>query len=79
MPAAWRPFSVWTTMWRVPGRSWQMEQGMISMLAGDLFDTPNVLRRLSAFKLIYALTGLRNFRRWREVSTTPATPSAPTA
>ncbi len=52
-------------LFRSPRNTWQMEQGMISMLAGDLFDTPKVLRRLSAFKLIYALTGLCNFRRWR--------------
>jgi flavin-dependent dehydrogenase len=52
-------------LFRSPRNTWQLEQGMISMLAGDLFDTPKVLWRLRAFKLIYALTGLRNFRRWR--------------
>jgi flavin-dependent dehydrogenase len=52
-------------LFRSPRNTWQMEQGMISMLAGDLFDTPKVQRRLRAFKLIYAITGLRNWRRWR--------------
>ena len=35
------------------------------MLAGDLFDTPKVLRRLRLFKLVYAIVGLRDWRRWR--------------
>ena len=52
-------------MFRQPRNTWQLEQGVISMLAGDLFDTPKVLRRLRVFKLVYAIAGLRNFRRWR--------------
>ena len=36
----------------------QLEQGVISMLAGDLFDTPRVLWRLKLFKLFYAAVGL---------------------
>ena len=52
-------------MFREPRNDWQLEQGVISMLAGDLFDTPKVLRRLQLFKLVYAISGLRNFRRWR--------------
>jgi hypothetical protein len=43
----------------------QIEQGMISMLAGDLFDTPRVLRRLQLFKMVYAVGCLRDWRRWR--------------
>jgi hypothetical protein len=35
------------------------------MLAGDLFDTPKVLRRLRLFKLIYAAFALVNWRRAR--------------
>jgi hypothetical protein len=35
------------------------------MLAGDLFDTPKVLWRLKVFKLVYAIIGLREWRRWR--------------
>jgi flavin-dependent dehydrogenase len=53
-------------MFRQPRNTWQLEQGVISMLAGDLFDTPKVLWRLRLFKLIYALCGLRDWRRWRE-------------
>ena len=52
-------------MFRTPRNTWQLEQGVISMLAGDLFDTPKVLWRLQLFKLVYAITGLRDFRRWR--------------
>jgi flavin-dependent dehydrogenase len=52
-------------MFRQPRDTWQLEQGVISMLAGDLFDTPKVLRRLRLFKVMYALCGLRDWRRWR--------------
>jgi flavin-dependent dehydrogenase len=52
-------------MFRAPRNTWQLEQGVISMLAGDLFDTPKVLWRLNLFKLVYALCGLREWRRWR--------------
>ena len=56
---------VLTQMFSEPRNVWQLEQGVISMLAGDLFDSPKVLRRLSLFKLVYALAGLRDWRRWR--------------
>jgi flavin-dependent dehydrogenase len=52
-------------IFRQPRNLWQMEQGVISMLAGDLFDSPKVVRRLRAFKVVYALTALRHFVRWR--------------
>jgi flavin-dependent dehydrogenase len=52
-------------MFREPRNTWQLEQGVISMLAGDLFDTPKVLRRLRLFKLVYVIAGLRDWRRWR--------------
>jgi flavin-dependent dehydrogenase len=52
-------------MFRAPRNTWQLEQGVISMLAGDLFDTPKVLWRLTLFKLVYALCGLRDWRSWR--------------
>ena len=52
-------------MFRSPRNTWQLEQGVISMLAGDLFDTPKVLWRLKLFKLVYAILGLRDWRRWR--------------
>ena len=52
-------------MFRAPRNTWQLEQGVISMLAGDLFDTPKVLWRLKLFKLVYGLRGLRDWKRWR--------------
>jgi len=48
-----------------PRNTWQIEQGVISMLAGDLFDTPKVLRRLKLFKLIYGVWAVRKWRVWR--------------
>jgi flavin-dependent dehydrogenase len=56
---------VLTQMFRAPRNDWQLEQGVISMLAGDLFDSPKVLRRLQLFKLVYAIVGVRDWRRWR--------------
>jgi flavin-dependent dehydrogenase len=53
-------------MFRQPRNTWQLEQGVISMLAGDLFDTPKVLWRLRLFKLVYAICGARDWRRWRD-------------
>jgi flavin-dependent dehydrogenase len=50
-------------MFRQPRNTWKLEQSVISMLAGDVFDTPQVLRRLKLFKLVYALQNLRVFRR----------------
>ncbi|MBU6508772.1 MAG: tryptophan 7-halogenase [Gammaproteobacteria bacterium] len=47
-----------------PRNVWQVEQGVISMLAGDLFDSRKVWWRLQFFRLIYFGTVLRNFRRW---------------
>jgi flavin-dependent dehydrogenase len=52
-------------MFRQPRNTWQLEQGVISMLAGDLFDTPKVLWRLRLFKLVYAICGVRDWQRWR--------------
>jgi flavin-dependent dehydrogenase len=52
-------------MFRQPRNTWQLEQGVISMLAGDLFDTPRVLRKLRLFKLVYAVSLLRDWRRSR--------------
>ncbi|HEY0200012.1 MAG TPA: NAD(P)/FAD-dependent oxidoreductase [Rhodanobacter sp.] len=53
-------------MFRQPRNVWRLEEGVISMLAGDLFDTPQVLWRLQMFKLVYAFCGLLDWRRWRE-------------
>lgn len=52
-------------MFRQPRNTWQLEQGVISMLAGDLFDTPVVLRKLRLFKLVYLFCTLRDWRRSR--------------
>jgi flavin-dependent dehydrogenase len=52
-------------MFREPSNTWQLEQGVISMLAGDLFDSRKVLSRLRLFKVVYALCGLRSWRRGR--------------
>jgi hypothetical protein len=42
----------------------QVEQGVISMLAGDVFDDKRVLSKLRIFKTIYAIASLINFRGW---------------
>jgi len=42
----------------------QVEQGVISMLAGDVFDDKRVLAKLRIFKTIYAIASLINVRRW---------------
>jgi flavin-dependent dehydrogenase len=42
-----------------PRNHWQIEQAVISLLAGDVFDNPRVAPRLRAFRAVYALTGLR--------------------
>lgn len=52
-------------LFRQPRNTWQLERGVISMLAGDLFDTRKVLWRLQLFKLVYAVSALRDWRRWR--------------
>jgi hypothetical protein len=52
-------------LFRRPRNLWQMEQAVISMLAGDLFDSPKVARRLLGFRFVYAMTALRHFVRWR--------------
>ena len=42
----------------------RVEDGVISMLAGDVFDSAPVLLRLKLFKLIYAIGGLVNLPRF---------------
>ncbi|HJU27051.1 MAG TPA: NAD(P)/FAD-dependent oxidoreductase [Rhodanobacteraceae bacterium] len=42
----------------------QVEQGVISMLAGDVFDNKRVLSKLRIFKTIYAIASLVNLRGW---------------
>jgi flavin-dependent dehydrogenase len=47
-----------------PRNVMQVEQGVISMLAGDVFDNKRVLSKLRIFKTIYAIASLVNLRRW---------------
>jgi flavin-dependent dehydrogenase len=47
-----------------PRNVMQVEQGVISMLAGDVFDNRLVLSKLRIFKTIYAIASLLNLRRW---------------
>ena len=42
-----------------PRNDWQLEQAVISMLAGDVFDNRVVLRKLRVFRIVYALTALQ--------------------
>jgi flavin-dependent dehydrogenase len=42
-----------------PRNHWQVEQAVISLLAGDVFDNPRVHRRLRLFQLFYYATSLR--------------------
>ena len=50
-------------MFGQPSNRFQLEQGVISMLAGDVFDTPRVLWRLHLFRLVYTALGLWHWRR----------------
>ncbi|EQD52841.1 tryptophan halogenase [mine drainage metagenome] len=53
-------------IFRYPHNVWKVEQGIISMLAGDLFDSRPVWWRLQFFRLIYAWTVLRLPLRWNQ-------------
>ncbi|TKR30361.1 NAD(P)/FAD-dependent oxidoreductase [Luteimonas gilva] len=59
---------VMQALFNEPRNFWQVEQAVISMLAGDVFDNRAVLRRLRLFRAIYAMTALsmapRAFRGW---------------
>ncbi|SFR93478.1 Dehydrogenase (flavoprotein) [Dyella sp. OK004] len=55
---------VMSQMFRSPRNTWQIEQGVISMLAGDVFDSFKVWSRIQAFRLVYAACALRDWRRW---------------
>jgi flavin-dependent dehydrogenase len=45
-----------------PRNVFRVEEGVISMLAGDVFDSAPVHRRLHLFKVIYAIGGALNLR-----------------
>ncbi|MGH8112265.1 MAG: NAD(P)/FAD-dependent oxidoreductase [Rhodanobacteraceae bacterium] len=47
-----------------PRNLMQVEQGVISMLAGDVFDSPRVLSKLRTFKALYAIGSITNLRGW---------------
>ncbi|HET7930879.1 MAG TPA: NAD(P)/FAD-dependent oxidoreductase [Rhodanobacteraceae bacterium] len=47
-----------------PRNVMQVEQGVISMLAGDVFDNRLVLSKLRIFKALYATFSLRHAHRW---------------
>lgn len=51
-------------MFRDPRNTFQIEQGVISMLAGDVFDSFKVRLRILVFRGIYAAQALFNWRRW---------------
>ncbi|TDR47798.1 flavin-dependent dehydrogenase [Tahibacter aquaticus] len=55
---------VMRSLFASPRNVLKVEQGVISMLAGDVFDSGPVMRRLHLFKAIYAATGLAQLRRW---------------
>ena len=46
-------------LFSAPRNDLQVEQAVISMLAGDVFDNRVVLRKLRLFRLVYALTALQ--------------------
>ncbi|KTF30145.1 hydroxylase [Xanthomonas vesicatoria] len=52
-----------------PQNVWQVEQAVVAMLAGDVFDSPKVRRRLRVFRAIYSVTALsmlpRAWHAWR--------------
>ncbi|KAB7770599.1 NAD(P)/FAD-dependent oxidoreductase [Xanthomonas maliensis] len=58
------------TLFAQPQNTLQMEEAVVAMLAGDVFDSPRVRLRLRAFRAIYALTALsmlpRAWQSWRQ-------------
>jgi flavin-dependent dehydrogenase len=46
-----------------PRNVFGMEQAVISMLAGDVFGTPEIGRRLAAYKFLYYISSLRRLRQ----------------
>jgi len=55
-------------LFSAPRNDWKVEQAVISMLAGDVFDNPQVRWRLYLFRIIYALNAIaiapRALRGW---------------
>ena len=57
-----------------PRNIWQIEQAVIAMLAGNVFDDRAVLKRLRAFRVIYAMTAL--MQKLRGKRRAPALPAS---
>lgn len=47
-----------------PNNVFQIEQGVISMLAGDVFDSFKVWSRIVAFRIVYGVMALGHWRHW---------------
>lgn len=55
------------TLFNAPRNVLDIERGVISMLAGDVFDNRRVLRKLRLFQFLYAMVSLsRPLASWRE-------------
>lgn len=52
-------------LFRSPRNVFQIEQGVISMLAGDVFDSFKVRLRIAAFQCVYGAMAVLGWRRWR--------------
>ena len=48
-----------------PRNNFRIQEGVTSMLAGDVFDSRPVMLRMHLFRLVYATTSLLSLRRWR--------------
>ncbi len=57
-------------LFAAPRNAFRVQEAVVSMLAGDVFDAGRVLRRLRVFRVIYALSALRMapeaLRGWRQ-------------
>jgi flavin-dependent dehydrogenase len=49
-----------------PNNIFQIEQGVISMLAGDVFDSFKVWSRIFAFRVVYGVLAIFDWRGWRK-------------
>ena len=65
------------SLFRRPRNVFQIEQGVISMLAGDLFDSPKVVRRLRLFKFIYTMTANDNISQYSGARLQPLAAKCP--
>ncbi|NLC60252.1 MAG: hydroxylase, partial [Gammaproteobacteria bacterium] len=57
-------------LFSAPRNDFQLQQAVVSMLAGDVFDNPAVIRRLYMFRALYALNAIaiapQALAGWRE-------------